>query len=165
MRHASAWILRLADEAHLGSVNGINAVWLVPADAPWREPMSALLADLRVEEAATNLVLEFLDRRVRGAIDWREQLDGAVLPNGRPAPPVRLYNDRLRGGRTDTAADALPMVAVGPLIAAFEFWGAGELAGEPGTLGFESVDDHVRTARFGEAFPAVRAAGRHEGQR
>jgi hypothetical protein len=123
----------------LGSVNGINAVWFVPADAPWRERMSALLADLRVEEAAANLVLEFLDHRVRGEIDWRVQLEGAVLPNGRPAPPVRLYNDRLRGGRTDTAADALPMVALGPLIVAFEFWGEGEQAGEPGTLGFEVV--------------------------
>jgi len=169
----------------LGSFDGINAVWFVPADAPWRDRVRALLSDLGVDPTTSGQVLALLERRVGGALDWRVHLDGAILPNGRPAPPVRLYNDRLRGLPTATAAGVMPLFAVGPLLVAFDFWAAGDQGGEPATLGFEVVvhrqtvhpwqagrelwdgtevdirnpEHYAKLAFYGDAFASVMARG------
>jgi len=205
----------------VGSFNGINAVWFVPEESPWRDGVPALLRDLGVDEALTEQVRAHLDLRARGELDWSVHLRGALLPNGRPAPPVRLYNDRLQGGATggetggrtgsesggesgaetgsttgnatgsttgsttDNAADALPLIPIGPLVVAFDVWGAGDHGGEPGTLGLEvavhrqmvhpwqpgselwdgtvvdvrNPDHFAKLAFYGDAFAQVMARG------
>lgn len=185
----------------IGSFNGINAVWFVPEGSPWRDRVPALLRDLGADEALAERVRAHLDLRASGELDWDAHLRGALLPNGRPAPPVRLYNDRLRGGETGrrtggeasgttgsttgSAADDLPLIPIGPLVVAFDVWGAGDHGGEPGTLGLEVVvhrqvvhpwqpgrelwdgtvvdvrnpDHFAKLAFYGDAFAQVMARG------
>lgn len=167
------------------AVNAINAVWFVPEDAPWQARLRDLWRELGVADAPADRWIATLERRAAGTLRWSEELAGGVLPNGRPCPPVRRYQDLLAADPGEPPAAELPLLRAPPLRVGFDVWGPGERAGEPGTLGLEMLvhrdvirpwragavladgtvvevgrpDHYARLAIYGDAFAALMARG------
>ncbi len=80
----------------LGAVNAVNAVLCAPLRGPWRARAASWLTGLGAAPSAVDAWLDVLARRADGTDDWREELAGATLPDGRAMPPVRPYNDALQ---------------------------------------------------------------------
>jgi hypothetical protein len=165
----------------LANVDAVNAVWFVPADSPWRDGLRTLMVEMGGDGAAIEAWLDLLQRRAAGEHRWDAELDGGVLPDGRPMPAARRYNDGLSGA---TTGDLL-VLRPAPLALVVDVWGPGEVGGEPGTLGLEllvrrsvvhpwfggaklpdgtivNLQDpahYARLARYGEAFAAWMARG------
>ncbi len=167
----------------LGAVHAVNAVLFVPENTPWRDRVGEILHEGGLDEAAVATWSDLLERRARGEHDWREALGGRTFPDGRASPPVRAYNDALRGGPPADLPGLVPLLDAPPLKVALDVWGPGERGGEPGTLGLEllvhrdvvwpwragatlvdgtvvDVNDsehHARLALYGDAFGDVMA--------
>lgn len=136
----------------LPSVNAVDAVWFVPADAPWQDRLHAMLREFGAGEAEATAWMALLERRARGEHDWNEALAGSLLANGRPCPPIRRYNDLLGGEATDGEVASLLVLRDPPLTFVVDVWGAGERGGEPGMVGLELIVHRsaVRPWRAGE---------------
>lgn len=169
----------------LAAVNAVNAVWFVPRAAPWPERMASLWRELGAGPAMIETGMEVLARRAAGDLDWNQAFAGGLLPNGRPCPPVRRYNDLLASAPTAPLPTTLPLVHVPPLAVAFDVWGSGDRAGEPDTIGLEMLvhrdvvrpwragavledgtvvdvgraDHYARLTRYGDAFADLMARG------
>ena len=167
------------------AVNAINAVWFVPVDAPWQARLRDLWREHGVADADADGWIATLERRAAGALNWTDALAGGVLPNGRPCPPVRRYQDHLAGRPAEASATTLPLLHAPPLTVGFDVWGPGERAGEPDTLGLEMLvhrdvirpwragavladgtvvevgrpDHYARLAAYGDAFADLMARG------
>ncbi|MFO8150467.1 MAG: hypothetical protein R6T93_09230 [Trueperaceae bacterium] len=133
------------------AVNAINAVWFVPEDVPWQARLRALWRELGVEDAVADAWLATLERRAAGTLAWTQELAGGLLANSRPCPPVRRYQDLLAAAPMEQPSMPLPLLQASPLLVGFDVWGAGEPAGEPGTLGLAMLvhRDVVRPWRAG----------------
>lgn len=114
-------------------VNAVNAVLFVPMDSPWLERVGAFMRAVGADAATAAAWTEVLARRAGGQLDWGVELAGGTLPDGRPMPATRRYNDAL----LSPVPDPLPLFSWPPLSFAVDVWGPGERAGEPGTIGLE----------------------------
>lgn len=167
------------------AVNAINAVWFVPEGAPWRARLRDLWREHGVTDAVADGWIATLGRRATGSLNWTQELAGGVLPNGRPCPPVRRYQELLAADRSGPSATTLPLLRMPPLMVGFDVWGPGERSGEPGTLGLEMLvhrdvirpwragavladgtvvevgrpDHYARLAAYGDAFADLMARG------